>query len=249
MKPVIFAANLLFLSLLMAAPVAKAGNIADCEIILMETIEDENGHGGAQVASYRPAANFIGSIYDDTQENITELDGLPIRALLCRRNNVIISESDFNLLASGIPFILSQNFDSSESDLLTYFFKDGEFQYTHKGRDLLGGDLAILKGRMAEFNSHKDVISDLVTARELARNTAIKPQPTDLSQGSSNTKTQRDETHLDEEDSENNGVEDEVEIVKLEIDNPHVTGSISPETRQPEILQDEASENQNENNE
>jgi len=165
MNRAIFSASLLSLAF-MAAPQAFADNIANCELVLMETIETEDGHSSAQVASYRPAADFIASVYNDDTDTLSDIDGLAIRALLCSRNNVIISETDFKLLATGVPFILSQNFDSPDTDLLTYFFKEGKFHYTHKGDGLSEDELETLTTRMADFNTRETEIETLVSARE-----------------------------------------------------------------------------------
>jgi len=224
MKSLPFAAALLSLSLFTLALPAAADNIADCEIVLVETIEDESGNGSAQIASYRPAADFIASAYDDTQEIMTELDGLAIRALLCRRNDVIISETDFKLLASGVPFVLSQNFDSPDSDLLTYFFKDSQFQYTHKGQDLSKESLAILDAHMADFNNREDVIAALDAARaakaEAAASEDIVSEDA-LAEDISGEDTREDTKTLDETA--------EVLIADTNIDENHVKGEIADE--------------------
>ena len=59
---------LLAMTALIQSQPARADNIADCEIVLMETIEDESGQGSAKVASYRPADEFIASIYVEDLE-------------------------------------------------------------------------------------------------------------------------------------------------------------------------------------
>ncbi|WP_409432525.1 hypothetical protein ACJ3XI_09985 [Litorimonas sp. RW-G-Af-16] len=140
----------LFLATL--APSAFADNIANCELVLLEEIKDENGNGGTQVASYRPAADFLADVYTDGAEVNQFIGDLKIRAVMCRRASVIANEADFKVLATGIPFVLSQNFDSAESDLVTYYYKDGEFHYVHKGEDLSEIAQATLDARMANFN-------------------------------------------------------------------------------------------------
>jgi len=42
---------------------AFADNIAGCEVVLMEKIKQEDSEGVTEVASFRPAADFIASIY------------------------------------------------------------------------------------------------------------------------------------------------------------------------------------------
>jgi len=79
---------------------------------------------------------------------MTEVDNFPIQAVLCRRNDVIPAKADYNILATGIPFILSQDFDQSETDILTAYWKDGAFKYDYKGFPL--SDEAQVKKKPAE---------------------------------------------------------------------------------------------------
>ena len=146
--------RILLASFLMAfAAPAAADNIAACELVLMEVIEDESGQGGGAVASYRPAADFLADLYTDDVEAPKEIDGHKIRAVMCARNDIIPTKSDFKILATGIPFVLSQNYESPESDLLTYYFKDGEFTYQHKGPEMSGETQFALDKRVAYFNA------------------------------------------------------------------------------------------------
>jgi len=57
---VLIAAILLSIS----AP-AFADNIADCEVVLMEKIDQKDNEGVTEIASFRPAIDFIASAYDD----------------------------------------------------------------------------------------------------------------------------------------------------------------------------------------
>ena len=137
------------------APTAWADNVAHCEVLLMKIIADENGGGEAQIASYRPAVNFLASLYDeDTESHMTEVDNFPIRAVLCRRNNVIPAPTDYNIMATGIPFILSQDFDSTETDSLTVYWKDDAdaFDYVYKGNPLSDEAQESLDTRLTEFS-------------------------------------------------------------------------------------------------
>lgn len=136
-------------------PAAWADNVAHCEVLLMKIIADENGGGEAQIASYRPAVNFLASLYDeDTESHMTEVDNFPIRAVLCRRNNVIPAPTDYNIMATGIPFILSQDFDSTETDSLTVYWKDDAdaFDYVYKGNPLSDEAQESLDTRLTEFS-------------------------------------------------------------------------------------------------
>lgn len=133
-------------------PSAWAGNVAHCEAVIMETLPADDGGGEAQIASYRPAVNFLASLYDEDDGHLTEIDGFRIRAIMCRRNDVIPSQTDYDILATGLPFILSQDFDSPDTDSLTIFWKDGALDYVYKGHPLSDESQSILDARLSKFS-------------------------------------------------------------------------------------------------
>ena len=140
------------LLLSISAP-AFADNIAGCEVVLMEKIKQQDNEGVTEIASFRPAADFIASAYDDETEVLREIDGLPIRAIMCKRKSVVPSETDFPIVATGTPFMISQNFDSTETGLTTIFFKDGEFRSSYNGPNLSAEVEADMKARLKSFNA------------------------------------------------------------------------------------------------
>ncbi|MEP3889939.1 MAG: hypothetical protein ABJN69_05695 [Hellea sp.] len=143
----------LLLSISVSTPIgAWADNIAGCEVVLMEKIAQEGLEGSAEVASFRPAEDFIASIYDDETEVLREIDGLPIRAIMCKRQSVIPSLRDFPIVATGTPFMISQNFDSTDSGLTTVYFQDGKFRSSYKGPELDAKIDAKMADRMEVFN-------------------------------------------------------------------------------------------------
>lgn len=131
---------------------AWADNIAGCEVVLMEKIKQEDSEGVTEIASFRPAADFIASAYDDEVEILRDIDGLPIRAIMCKRKSVVPSLRDFPIVATGTPFMISQNFDSTESGLTTIYFKDGKFQVDYKGAELDADTQAEMDDRLEVFN-------------------------------------------------------------------------------------------------
>ncbi len=157
--------------LALSPSIAVADNIANCELVLMETIEDESGRGGAQVASYRPAADFMASVYEEDAETLYAIDDLAIRAVMCQRFDVIPTKSDFKIMATGIPFFLSQSFESQDSDLVSLFFKDGEFHYTYKGPGLSEEAERLLQKRLKAFNA---MDHDLREKEEAKKESAAK---------------------------------------------------------------------------
>lgn len=165
---VLIAALLLSIS----AP-AWADNIAGCEAVLMEKIKQEDSEGVTEIASFRPAADFIASAYDEEVEILREIDGLPIRAIMCKRKSVVPGESDFPIVATGTPFMISQNFDSTETGLTTIYFKDGEFRSTYKGPKLSAKVEAEMKARLKAFNAQTHDLAE----KEKAMQEKVEAEP------------------------------------------------------------------------
>ena len=139
---------------------AMAGNIASCEIVIMEYIEDEAG-GGMDVASFRPAAEFLTGVYDADTPLVTRVGERPIRAVLCERADLLPDEDDYAILATGVPFALSQDFDTNQSDSLTLFFKDGRFQYRYASASPMDeGMKAELETRLEDFSAREHGLVD-----------------------------------------------------------------------------------------
>ena len=151
MKVKFLTAAIMGTALIAFALPAQADNIADCEILTMEFIPDEKGQGGMQVATYGPANDFIASAYDDEDGHLDTVNDVPIRALLCQRNDVIPVEKDYALMATGVPFILSQDFDDTETDSLTIYWKNDHFDYVYKGYPLSDETKEKLENRLAKF--------------------------------------------------------------------------------------------------
>ncbi len=137
---------------LMMSESAYADNIAACEVVLMEPVMDGEIDTGAQMASFRPAAEFMSSVYDDEVGYVSELDGYKIRGIMCTRRSVMPTLRDFPIVATGIPFSMSENFDSTLSSLMTIFYKDGAFGYDYRGRDLHEKEQAALADIIDVFN-------------------------------------------------------------------------------------------------
>ena len=169
----ILAASFLALS---TAP-ALADNIANCEVVLMERIEQEGLEGAAEVASFRSAGDFLASVYseDENEEVLREIDGLPIRAVMCKRHNIVPSLRDFPIAATGIPFMISQNFDSPDTGLTTIFFKNGKFQYSYKGSELNADIQAELDDRIEVYNFQPHELTEKEAAMK-AKESAPAPE-------------------------------------------------------------------------
>ena len=93
---------------------AAADNIAACEVAVVDELAStEQGRG--EVIAYRDATAFIAAAVDPDAEPLLEVDGYPVRVLLCERSSVVPSETDRTLLATGIPLALSTDFDSPDA--------------------------------------------------------------------------------------------------------------------------------------
>lgn len=151
-------------------------NLSDCEIVMMRYIPDESGNGGMDISTHGPADDYISSVYDDEDGHLTKVHGDRIRALLCQRNDILPTEEDFPLLATGIPFVLSQDFDSTDTDSLTMFWRKTYFDYIYKGHPLSDEAELELKTRLADFTERDhDLNREKEKAPELlATNSAPK---------------------------------------------------------------------------
>jgi|GEM_PF-1151231 len=154
------------------SPPAAADNVAGCEIVLKEKISDEKIDGTAEVASFRPAGDFIESVYDDDIELIRKVDDAPIRAVMCKRQSIVPSMRDYPIAATGIPFILSQNFDADDTGVLTGFFKGGEFQYNYIGPDLTEEIVKNIDLLIDGFNLQSNDLAERETAMQKKSDTS-----------------------------------------------------------------------------
>ena len=99
---------------LLFAPAAQA-NVAACEAVTLSELED----GAAQMAGYHDATAFLHSVYDGEPGLALEIDGRPIRGLMCTRRDPLPTPRDLPILASGVPFVISTDFDSAEAPTVT----------------------------------------------------------------------------------------------------------------------------------
>ena len=104
-------------AILLAALPALAGNIADCEVVVMDAVEGEATSGVA--AAFLDAGEVISSMLDPERPTLAVIDGRPVQALMCTRRNPVPDAEDVPLIASGIPFILSSDFDSDSAPVVT----------------------------------------------------------------------------------------------------------------------------------
>jgi hypothetical protein len=142
------AALLIFLT---EATPAIAGNVARCEALIKKPIIDNTGSPVGKINLFPSAVSFLASLYDDEEGHLEEIEGLPIRAILCRRNDVIPANTDYPILATGLPFVLSQDLERSDTDSLTIYWKDDALEYSYKGHPLSKEAQMTLDTRLADF--------------------------------------------------------------------------------------------------
>lgn len=132
-----------------------AKRFSECEVLAMRFIPDETGKGGMDLTTYAPAKDYINSVYDDEEGHVTMIGGDRIRALLCERNDILPDDADYPLLATGVPFILSQDFDDTDTDSLTIFWRKTYFDYVYKGYPLSEETEALLKAKLEDYSNRE----------------------------------------------------------------------------------------------
>ena len=115
---------------------------------------------GAQIATFLPAADFIFSVFDAKEGHISEIDGQPIRAIMCTRSSVIPTEFDLKIIRTRIPFYLSPDFDAKDSALMAINSTNQGYIYDYIGPGLSKDETELLKLRMALFNQQEDENED-----------------------------------------------------------------------------------------
>jgi len=126
-----------------------------CEIVLVEPVAK-----GAMLASYRPADNYLDSLYNGENQVMDMIDGLKVRAVMCTRDQVIPRLRDFPILASGVQFSISNDFDSHDSQLITVYYSGTSFQKKYSGPELSVGEEIALRDVMEIYNLQNHNLGD-----------------------------------------------------------------------------------------
>lgn len=158
---------------------AIAKDTSECELLLVQIIQSQDGQGEAQIPSYIPAEEFLTTLHDKKPGHMTEYAGHKIQAVMCRRNDVIPAHEDYAIISTGIPFILSQDFDSADTDSLTLYWKEGAIQHVYKGYPLSEESEAVLKTRLAVF-SKRGLNKSARKAAKTASKTEASDTPTKI---------------------------------------------------------------------
>ncbi len=132
-----------------ALAIAQEANTS-CEIVLMPN------DGGVEDGQFADADAFLESVYDGNNDgHMTMFGELPIRAVMCQRENLVPTMRDLPLLKTGLPLSLSQDFDSSMSGLLTLYDAGADFKAEYSGPSLSPEDEKKLRDTLEIFNFQK----------------------------------------------------------------------------------------------
>lgn len=153
----------LVLSMCVSVPVFADDNIANCEVVVQIPLDPNfadkdaanKAEEAAQIATFLPAGDFIFSVFG-SKPHMTEIEGKPIRAVMCTRTSVVPSEFDLKIIRTGIPFYLSPDFDSTDSAFLGVNKTEDGYAYSYAGPDLSVGDTYLIKLRMKALNNVED---------------------------------------------------------------------------------------------
>jgi hypothetical protein len=150
-----YAIPFVLLAGLVSIPALADDNIANCEIVVQQSVESDAAEDSAQIATFMPAGDFIFSVFG-AKPHMTEVDGKPIRAVMCKRSSLVPSEFDLKMIRTGIPLYLSQDFDAKDSALMSISKTDKGYAYDYAGPDMSADALELLKLRMKALNDAKD---------------------------------------------------------------------------------------------
>ena len=130
-------------------PVSAAAQDSACEIALMPI------EGRSADAQFADAGAFLDSVYDGRDGHLKTLAGMPVRAVLCRRDDLIPTMRDLPVLKTGMPLSLSQDFDSTTSGLLTLYDAGADFKAEYSGPPLSPEQQKRLRDTLEIFNFQK----------------------------------------------------------------------------------------------
>lgn len=124
----------------------------NCELLVMEPVLEAGKPTGQKMAAYYPADQFLDSVYDDKVGFIRKVNKMPIKGVMCKRYFLTPTLRDFQIIATGIPLAISEDFDRADSSLVTLYFADGIFQYSHSGRDLTASQQSRFNDVVGAYN-------------------------------------------------------------------------------------------------
>jgi len=144
----LFTTALLSLGLISVTAIAQA-QTSKCELVTMETINTAESIGAAQ---FHDGTDFIERLYAGEDISDKTINGTPIRAILCQREDLLPTMRDLPLIKTGLPLSLSQDFDSPNSGLLMVMDNGTDYVAEYSGSENKSPDAEKLKDVMEIFN-------------------------------------------------------------------------------------------------
>jgi len=132
-----------------AMAVPASAQSSECEIVLMPM------DGRAADGQFSDASTFLDSVYDGDEVHMESVGDLPVRAIMCRRDDLVPTMRDLPILKTGLPLSISQNFDSPASALLTLYDAGADFKAEYSGPKLSPADEKRLRDTLEIFNFQK----------------------------------------------------------------------------------------------
>ncbi|MGB0906129.1 MAG: hypothetical protein ACPGVT_01455 [Maricaulaceae bacterium] len=105
----------------------------DCELIVMNPAKSDSQEAILAAAEYHSAEAFLKSVYDADKDTIMTVEEKPIRAVMCTRENVVPTLRDLPLIQTGLPLSLSQDFNATDSSLLTLYDDGKDYKADYSG--------------------------------------------------------------------------------------------------------------------
>ncbi len=132
-----------------AASSSAYAQTSNCEIALIAP------KAVAEDAQFARAGAFMNSVYDEEKGHLSAVAGTPVRAVMCTRRTLIPTLRDLPILQTGIPFAISDDFDSTASGLLTIYDTGKEFKAEYSGPKLSPESEKKLRDTLEIFNLQK----------------------------------------------------------------------------------------------
>lgn len=136
-----------FLALL-SSPATAAEQ--SCEVVTFETVTTDGVD--KRVGKFHDGGPVLDTLYDDKDGFLSFVNGEPIVAILCEREDLLPRLRDLPIVKTGWSFSLSQDFDAPDSGLLTIVDNGDAYTADYVGPDALGPDKADLADVMDIFN-------------------------------------------------------------------------------------------------
>ena len=138
-----------FFGLIFGFALPSAAQSSFCEIVLMPE------GGTTSDGQFAEASTFLDSVYDGEDGYLETSFDIPIRAVMCEREDLIPTMRDLPILQTGLPLSISQDFDSTTSGLLTLYDAGAEFKADYSGPVLTPQDEEKLRSTLEIFNFQK----------------------------------------------------------------------------------------------